>query len=54
MRWLCMDVFVEHKFMWFVCSIFRKDISTRKKTEQEEQKDQKRGKSTELKQVEKR
>ena len=53
-RWLCMGIFVEHKLMCFVCFIFRKDIFTRKKIEQEEQKDQKRGKSIELKQTEQR
>ena len=31
-----MSIFVEHKLMCFVCFIFRKDIFTRKKTEQEE------------------
>ena len=30
-----MSIFVEHKLMRFVCFIFRKDIFTRKKTEQE-------------------
>ena len=42
------------KLMCFVCFIFRKGIFTRKKTEQEEQKDQKRGKSFKLKQTEQR
>ena len=51
---LCMDTFVEHAIMCFVCFIFRKKIFTRKKVEQEEQKDQKRGKSIELKQTEQR
>ena len=43
-----MGIFVEHKLVCFVYFIFRKDFFTRKKTEQE-QKDQKRGKSIELK-----
>ena len=51
MRWFCIDILVEHKLMCFVSFIFRKDIFTSKKTEQEEQKDQKRGKITELKQL---
>ena len=46
-------IFVEHKLMSFACFIFTKDVFTRKKTEQEEQKDQKRGKSADLKQPEK-
>ena len=40
-----MSIFVEHQLMRFVCFIFRKDIFSRKKTKQEEQKDQKREKS---------
>ena len=48
------SIFVEHKLMCFVCFISRKDIFTRKKIEQEKQKDQKRGKSIELKQTEQR
>ena len=50
MCWFCVGVFVEHKLMCFVCFIFRKNIFMGKNTEQEEQKDQKRGKSAELKQ----
>ena len=50
MRCFCVGVFVEHKLMCFVCFIFRKNIFMGKNTEQEEQKDQKRGKSAELKQ----
>ena len=49
-----MGIFVEHKLMCLACFIFRKDSFTRKKTEQEEQKDQKRGNSVELKQPEKK
>ena len=48
-----MGIFFEHKLMCFACFIFRKDIFTRKKTEQEKQKDQKRGKNAKLKQPEK-
>ena len=50
----CCCIFVEHKLICFVCFISRKDIFTRKKIEQEKQKDQKRGKSIELKQTEQR
>ena len=39
--------------MCFACYIFRLDIFTRMKTEQEEQKDQKRRKSIQVKQTEK-
>ena len=39
--------------MCFACFIFRNDMVTRIKTEQEEQKDQKREKRIELKQTEK-
>ena len=53
MCWFCVGIFVEHKLICFVCFIFRKDIFTRKKTKQKEQKDQKRGKNAKLKQPEK-
>ena len=49
--WFCMTTLVEHKIMCFVCFIFRKDIFKRKKAELEEQKGQKRGKITEVKQL---
>ena len=41
--WFCFGIFVDHKIMCFACFIFRKDTHTRKETEQEEQKDKKRG-----------
>ena len=49
-----MGVFVEHKQTHVFCFIFRKDIFIWKKIEQEVEKDQKRGKSIELKQTEQR
>ena len=53
MYWFCFGIFVAHKLMCFACFIFRKDAFTRKKTEKEEQKDHKRGKSMNLSQREK-
>ena len=46
MCWFCFGIFVEPKLMCFACFIFRKAIFTRIKAEQEEQRDQKRGKAS--------